>query len=355
MVEVQDMEPLSPIQDDDDCEDEEDELDRVNEDISYGDLKKRMWKDRNLMCKLKQQKQDDHDLSYPSSSTSPPSSSPSSSAIVRRAEASRRKKMARSQDSVLKYMMKIMEVCKARGFVYGIVPEKGKPVTGSSDSLRRWWKENVQFDQTAPTAVADYLTLAAAQLISSKEALLKRLKISDDEDVDEEDQEPARLVALDQEQMGNKRKGEFVEEGAMLSNLYTCQNSSCPSSDVSLGFVDKNLRTGHEMECLYGTQEPIYQSNVSSDGLVRPMTTSDDDYSASSKGKDTIDYLNQDGNWLDYLWFERLHDFNCSDQATTVDLNQLPDHSDSNPTVNEEEFSLWDMGWEDRDIYMSQD
>lgn len=479
------MEPLSPIQDDDDCEDEEDELDRVNEDISYDDLKKRMWKDRNLMCKLKQQKQDDHDLSYPSSSTSPPSSSPSSSAIVRRAEASRRKKMARSQDSVLKYMMKIMEVCKARGFVYGIVPEKGKPVTGSSDSLRRWWKENVQFDQTAPTAVADYLTLAAAQLISSsesldpnsyihmlhelqdttlgsllsalmqhcvppqrrfplekglappwwpdgtelwwgeqgatafehgpppyrkphdlrkawkvsvlaavikhmspnlervrrlarqskclqdkmmaketdtwsrvlnqEEALLKRLKISDDDDEGEEDQEPARLVDLDQELMGNKRKGEFVEEGAMLSNVYTCQNSSCPSSDVSLGFVDKNLRTGHEMECLYGTQEPIYQSSVSSDGLVRPMATSDDDYSASSKGKDTIDYLNQDGNWLDYLWFERLHDFNCSDQATTVDLNQLPDHSDSNPTVNEEEFSLWDMGWEDRDKYMSQD
>ncbi|KAF3512850.1 hypothetical protein F2Q69_00004752 [Brassica cretica] len=322
MVEVQDMEPLSPIQDDDDCDDEEDELDRVNEDISYDDLKKRMWKDRNLMCKLKQQKKDDHDLSYPSSSTSPPSSSPSSSAIVRRAEASRRKKMARSQDSVLKYMMKIMEVCKARGFVYGIVPEKGKPVTGSSDSLRRWWKEN----------------------------------ISDDDDVDEEDQEPARIIALDQEQMGNKRKGKFVEEeGAMLSNVYTCQNSSCPSSDVSLGFVDKNLRTGHEMECLYGTQEPIYQSSVSSDGLVRSITTSDDDYSASSKGKDTIDYLNQDGNWLDYLWFERLHDFSCSDQATAVDLNQLPDHSDSNPTVNEEDFSLWDMGCEDKDIYMSRD
>ncbi|KAF8089301.1 hypothetical protein N665_0510s0014 [Sinapis alba] len=497
MVEVQDLEPLSPIQDDDnddDCEDEDDELNRSGEEISYDDLKKRMWKDRNLMCKLKQQQKDNHDHSYPSSFTSPPSSS--SSAIVRRAEASRRKKMARSQDSVLKYMMKIMEVCKARGFVYGIVPEKGKPVTGSSDSLRRWWKENVQFDQTAPTAVSDYLTLAAAQLISSsesldpnsyihmlhelqdttlgsllsalmqhcvppqrrfplekglappwwptgtelwwgeqgatafehgpppyrkphdlrkawkvsvlaavikhmspnlervrrlarqskclqdkmmaketdtwsrvlnqEEALLKRLKISDDDDeVEEEDQEPARLIALDQEpvrlmidqeQMGNKRKGgEFVEEEAMLSNVYTCQNSSCPSSDVSLGFVDKNLRTGHEMECLYGTQEPIYQSSVSSDGFVRSITTSDDDYSTSSKANDTTVYQNQDGNWLDYLWFERLHDFNCSDQATTVDLNQLPDHSDSNPTMNEEDFSLWDMGCEDRDIYMSQD
>lgn len=90
------------------------------------------------------------------------------------------------------------------------------------------------------------------------------------------------------------------------------------------------------------------------------MTTSDDDYSASSKAEDTRDYHNQDGNWLDYLWFERLHDLNCSeqgfeDQTSTVDLNQLPDHSDSNQTMNEEDFSLWDMGCEDRDIYMSQD
>ncbi|KFK28195.1 hypothetical protein AALP_AA8G484700 [Arabis alpina] len=425
--------------------------------------------------------------------------------------------MARSQDSVLKYMMKIMEVCKAQGFVYGIVPEKGKPVTGSSDSLRRWWKENVQFDQTAPNAVSDYLTLAAAQLISAsenldpnsyihmlhelqdttlgsllsalmqhcvppqrrfplekglappwwptgtelwwgeqgaaafehgpppyrkphdlrkawkvsvlaavikhmspnleqvrrlarqskclqdkmmaketdtwsrvlnqEEALLKRLKISDDEE--EEDQERARFVSLDQEdcflvaqdqeqrkgkridqesslnayilvdqdqeQFGNKRKGEFMEQEAMLSNVYTCQNSSCPSSDVSLGFVDKNLRTGHEIKCLYGTQ-----GSVGSDGFVQSMTTSDDDYGASSKAVDAREYHSQDGNWLDYLWFERLHDLNCSvqgfeDQTTAMDLNQLPDHSESNQTMNEEDFSLWDMGYEDKDIYMSQD
>lgn len=527
MVEVQDLEPLSPIQDedDDDLEEDEDELDRVGEDISYDDLKKRMWKDRNLMCKLKQQKRDNHNsvISSPSSSTS----ASSSSAMVRRADGSRRKKMARSQDSVLKYMMKIMEVCKAQGFVYGIVPEKGKPVTGSSDSLRRWWKENVQFDQTAPNAVSDYLTLAAAQLISSNESLdpnsyihmlhelqdttlgsllsalmqhcvppqrrfplekglappwwpngtelwwgeqgaaafehgpppyrkphdlrkawkvsvlaavikhmspnlervrrlarqskclqdkmmaketdtwsrvlnqeearLNCLKISDDEEEDR-DQEPARftcfdqesslnacflvaqdqeprkekwvdqetslnacfLVDKDQEQLGSKRKGKFVEQEAMLSNVYTCQNSSCPSSDVSLGFVDKNLRTGHEIECLYGTPEPINQSSGGSDGFVRSISTSDDDYSASSKAEDTRDYHNQDGNWLDYLWFDRLHDLNCSDQGfedqtTAVDLNQLPDHSDSNQTMNEGDFSLWDMGCEDKDIYMSQD
>ncbi|CAN8251565.1 unnamed protein product [Cochlearia groenlandica] len=515
MVEVQDFEPLSPIQDDEDFNDYDnddvDNFDRSGEEISYDDLKKRMWKDRHLMSKLlKQKKKDDNSvLSSPSSSTSSQSSTTSTLAIVRRAEASRRKKMARSQDSVLKYMMKIMEVCKARGFVYGIVPEKGKPVTGSSDSLRRWWKENVQFDQTATNAVSDYITLAAAQLITSsesldpnsyihmlhelqdttlgsllsalmqhcvppqrrfplekglappwwpsgkelwwgeqgadsfedgpppyrkphdlrkawkvsvlaavikhmspnlervrrlarqskclqdkmmaketdtwsrvlnqEEALLKRLKISDDdeEEEEEEDHERARFIDLDQEsllkdcflvdQSGNKRKNEFVEQETMLANVYTCQNSSCPSSDASLGFVDKNLRTGHEMECLYGTTKEmiINQSTTSnSDGYVRSMTTSDDDYTASSKAEeDTREYHNQEqGSWIDYLWFERLHELNCSNQGfedqtttTTVDLNQLPYQADSTRTMNEESFSLWDMGCEDKDIYMSQD
>ena len=54
-------------------------------------------------------------------------------------------------------MVKIMEVCKAQGFIYGIVTEKGKPVTGSSDSLRHWWKEKVRFGQDVPLATADFL------------------------------------------------------------------------------------------------------------------------------------------------------------------------------------------------------
>nr|POF18871.1 ethylene insensitive 3-like 3 protein [Quercus suber] len=32
---------------------------------------------------------------------------------------------SRAQDGILKYMLKLMEVCKARGFVYGIMPKKG--------------------------------------------------------------------------------------------------------------------------------------------------------------------------------------------------------------------------------------
>ncbi|CAA2972897.1 Hypothetical predicted protein [Olea europaea subsp. europaea] len=43
----------------------------------------------------------------------------------------RKKKMSGDQHVALKYMVKIMEDCNAQGFVYGIAPEKGKPVTGS--------------------------------------------------------------------------------------------------------------------------------------------------------------------------------------------------------------------------------
>lgn len=64
--------------------------------------------------------------------------------------------MSRAQDGILKYMLKMMEVCKAQGFVYGIIPEKGKPVTGASDNLREWWKDKVRFDRNGPAAIAKY-------------------------------------------------------------------------------------------------------------------------------------------------------------------------------------------------------
>nr|POF08448.1 ethylene insensitive 3-like 3 protein [Quercus suber] len=63
---------------------------------------------------------------------------------------------SRAQDGILKYRLKLMEVCKAHGFVYGIIPEKGKPVSGASDNIRAWWKEKVKFDKNGPAAVAKY-------------------------------------------------------------------------------------------------------------------------------------------------------------------------------------------------------
>ncbi|CAH8357444.1 unnamed protein product [Eruca vesicaria subsp. sativa] len=336
MVEVEELEPLSPVEDAHEGEGGEEE--EEEEEISYNDLKRRMWKDRNLMEKLKQQKRHNNNTDVVSLST-------------HRAEASRRKKMARSQDSVLKYMMKIMEVCKAKGFVYGIVPEKGKPITGSSDSLRRWWKENVQFDQNAPNAVSDYLTLAAAAAAELMEkepskALLniKDLKIS-------EDQEASVSKT--------KRKGEFMEPS---KSVYTCQNSSCPQSDTSFGFVDKNSRTGHEIQCLYGSSSQSTgetSSVLETAPSIGTNTTSEDDYSASSSAMGKRDD-DEHSNWMDNLWFERMqHEFNFSrrfeddDDDTTVDLNQLMESNQSSDNVDQSTFSVWDMGCEDKDIYMS--
>ncbi|XP_042063551.1 ETHYLENE INSENSITIVE 3-like 1 protein isoform X2 [Salvia splendens] len=115
--------------------------DYSDEEMDVDELEKRMWRDRMLMKRLKEQKKskdrtDDGAKQRQSQ------------------EQARRKKMSRAQDGILKYMLKMMEVCKAQGFVYGIIPEKGKPVTGASDNLRAWWKEKVRFDRNGPAAIA---------------------------------------------------------------------------------------------------------------------------------------------------------------------------------------------------------
>ncbi|KAI3930169.1 hypothetical protein MKX01_014327 [Papaver californicum] len=66
------------------------------------------------------------------------------------------KTMCRATHLILKNMIKLMELCKAQGFVYGIILEDGKPVTGASDNLRSWWKDKVRFDQNAPVAIENY-------------------------------------------------------------------------------------------------------------------------------------------------------------------------------------------------------
>ncbi|KAK1356120.1 ETHYLENE INSENSITIVE 3-like 3 protein [Heracleum sosnowskyi] len=115
-----------------------------DEEIEAEELEKRMWKDRIKLNRIKERQR---------------------IAALRAAEQqkskkitdqARRKKMARAQDGILKYMLKLMEVCKARGFVYGIIPEKGKAVSGASDNIRAWWKEKVKFDKNGPAAILKY-------------------------------------------------------------------------------------------------------------------------------------------------------------------------------------------------------
>ncbi|KAL3829912.1 hypothetical protein ACJIZ3_018714 [Penstemon smallii] len=133
---------------------EVDELTEEDETISYDDLKRRMSHDRMHLQKLKAERHDQFDNSEDESSEVDEEAQTS---YLMKRQQSRRKKMSRSQDVILKCMLKIMEVCNAQGFVYGIVPEKGKPVSGCSESLREWWKDEVKFDQNAPSALADIL------------------------------------------------------------------------------------------------------------------------------------------------------------------------------------------------------
>ncbi|KAL3335845.1 hypothetical protein AABB24_031863 [Solanum stoloniferum] len=116
--------------------------DYSDEDIDVDELEKRVWRDKMKLKRLKEMNQGMEDVD----------------SVKRRQsqEQARRKKMSRAQDGILKYMLKMMEVCKAQGFVYGIIPEKGKPVGGASDNLREWWKDKVRFDRNGPAAIAKY-------------------------------------------------------------------------------------------------------------------------------------------------------------------------------------------------------
>ncbi|KAG6787649.1 hypothetical protein POTOM_003692 [Populus tomentosa] len=119
------------------------EKDVSDEEIGAEDLDRRMWKDHVKLKRIKERQKLAVQLAEKQK-------------LKRTYDLARRKKLSRAQDGILKYMLKLMEVCKARGFVYGIIPEKGKPVSGASDNIRAWWKEKVKFDKNGPAAIAKY-------------------------------------------------------------------------------------------------------------------------------------------------------------------------------------------------------
>ncbi|KAE9596271.1 hypothetical protein Lal_00048821 [Lupinus albus] len=118
------------------------EDDYSDEELDVDELERRMWRDKMRLKRLKEQNKPKEGIDAAKQRQSQ--------------EQARRKKMSRAQDGILKYMLKMMEVCKAQGFVYGIIPEKGKPVTGASDNLREWWKDKVRFDRNGPAAISKY-------------------------------------------------------------------------------------------------------------------------------------------------------------------------------------------------------
>ncbi|RWV95241.1 hypothetical protein GW17_00042145 [Ensete ventricosum] len=122
-----------------------DDNDVSDEEIDSEELERRMWKDRIKLKRIKEREKLAAERA--ASERSKPKHT---------SDQARRKKMSRAQDGILKYMLKLMEVCNVRGFVYGIIPEKGKPVSGASDNIRAWWKEKVRFDKNGPAAIAKY-------------------------------------------------------------------------------------------------------------------------------------------------------------------------------------------------------
>ncbi|KAL6634607.1 hypothetical protein ACP70R_027278 [Stipagrostis hirtigluma subsp. patula] len=119
------------------------------ESIEISDLKRRMWKDQMLLNKLEGRagafRVAGEGPSRPLAAAEGEEEAPE--------ERCRRKAMLRAQDGVLRHMLKMMEACNARGFVYGVIDEAGEPMSGSSDSLRGWWKDNVSFDRSGPMAL----------------------------------------------------------------------------------------------------------------------------------------------------------------------------------------------------------
>lgn len=117
--------------------------DYSDEEMDVDELERRVWRDKMRLKRLKEMNKGKESVV-------------DSDKNRQSQEQARRKKMSRAQDGILKYMLKMMEVCKAQGFVYGIIPEKGKPVGGASDNLREWWKDKVRFDRNGPAAIAKY-------------------------------------------------------------------------------------------------------------------------------------------------------------------------------------------------------
>ncbi|OVA03893.1 hypothetical protein BVC80_1321g40 [Macleaya cordata] len=231
------------------------EEDYSDEEMDVDELERRMWRDRMLLRRLKEQNKGKEGVDTVKQRQSQ--------------EQARRKKMSRAQDGILKYMLKMMEVCKAQGFVYGIIPEKGKPVSGASDNLRAWWKEKVRFDRNGPAAIAKY---QADHAIPGVE----------DDNIEAQDCKPrdVNLFNLGMGGIGGAKerilvqppppiKGEIINsdfirkrkpandpETMMDNKIYTCEYTRCPYSDYRHGFLDRTSRNNHQAACSYRSISP---------------------------------------------------------------------------------------------------
>ncbi|RWW14274.1 hypothetical protein GW17_00021965 [Ensete ventricosum] len=187
-----------------------------DEDVDIEELEHRVWRDRMRLKRLKEQQQHKHKELQGEASKQRQSQ-----------EQARRKKMCRAQDGILKNMLKLMEVCDAQGFVYGILLENGKPVSGASDNLRAWWKEKVsEYDVEGVDEGKSVVT------------------VNHQSHAEGNPLDPAAAAAVKEENtMEIIRKRSVAEAEPVLNQcIYTCANVQCPHSDLRHGFLDRNAR-----------------------------------------------------------------------------------------------------------------
>ncbi|KAD5960554.1 hypothetical protein E3N88_12026 [Mikania micrantha] len=223
--------------------------------MDVDELERRMWRDRMLLRRLKDQNKG-KDVDNPKQKQSQ--------------EQARRKKMSRAQDGILKYMLKMMEVCKAQGFVYGIIPENGKPVSGASDNLRAWWKEKLYPDSCPPVSLSGPTGVYLVADTSDYDVD----GVEDDQTVEADECKPQPIEVnnlFNHGLMGPQLaqvKGELVEiqspdsfvqkrkqaqssDELQSPKVYTCEFSQCAYSDKRVGFTDRFSRNNHQMNCPY--------------------------------------------------------------------------------------------------------
>ncbi|GAU21615.1 hypothetical protein TSUD_250980 [Trifolium subterraneum] len=253
-ISVRQAEPDSVVEDD-----------YSDEEMDVDELERRMWRDKMRLKRLKEQTKAKEGIDAAKARQSQ--------------EQARRKKMSRAQDGILKYMLKMMEVCKAQGFVYGIIPEKGKPVTGASDNLREWWKDKVRFDRNGPAAISN------GSMVINDCSEYDVDGAEDESNFDVDDRKPENLhpsnLGMDRmrarfpvQQPSPPIKGEvevitnldFIRKRKISSEfnmmmdqkIYTCEHPQCPYSEVRLAFQDRSSRDNHQLNCPYRNSSAGY-------------------------------------------------------------------------------------------------
>ncbi|RWV82931.1 hypothetical protein GW17_00055527, partial [Ensete ventricosum] len=130
----------------------------------------------------------------------------------------RKVKTSQVQEEIMRHMSRLTDACNVQGFVYGLIWEKGKLLTGASNGLKDWWQDKVQFDKNGPPV-----------------------------------REEVEVGPPHDEQMAVDVTRKRVAEGepSMSQQIFTCELPQCLHHDYRYGFLDQNSRIRHQFSCLH--------------------------------------------------------------------------------------------------------